>query len=325
MTTGCEQFDFLWFHPEKLKPMKWTTFLFLALLYNGFAQHTVAFLETPADALLPPGSARSDALTSSLEVVHNLAFVTARLDNREGRFLLDTGAPLLVLNRPADGNQTAAAVTSINGTFEMFYTQVEHFRWQHLHYKKLAALQSDIHHLEQSTNRTIQGMIGYDLLKNYEVFVNYPDRQLLLLPPAKNKLHIAAEPLATLPFELQDHLPVITVQVDGHTLRLGLDTGAGANLLDASYASILETQAAAEETITAMDRKSQTLERILLPATEVGAVQLPYLPYLLADLSHLRAATTLRMDGLLGYPFFSRVKCSIDYVNRKVHIWWVSK
>jgi hypothetical protein len=156
------------------------------------------------------------------------------------------------------------------------------------------------------------------------VYVDYPNAQVLLLTPGKNKLHIAAEPLATIEFELQDHLPVVTVQINGQTLRLGLDTGAGVNLLDARHqANLLASLEATirETSVRAIDQSTNLRETAVLESTQLSDLNLGEMSYLFSDLSHLEANTTLKIDGLLGFPFFEKVKCSIDYPNRKLHIW----
>lgn len=305
--------------------MKWTTFLFLIFVLEAFSQSEIAFLQTtPAPAIaLPKVKVQKSDTTIPLKIVRGLAFIDASVDQVPGKFLLDTGAPTLVINQKVTNEKGTIQASSFADHFTIGSVLVNEFQWSTIRRKSLQALVLDINHLNEYTHTQVAGIIGYDLLKSYEVYVDYPDVQLLLLKPGKNKLHIAAEPLATLEFELQDHLPVVTVQINGQTLRLGLDTGAGVNLLDARHqANLLASlEATIQETsVRAIDQSNNVLEKAVLESTQLGDLELGRMPYLFSDLSHLEA-TTLKIDGILGFPFFEKVKCSIDYPNQLLYVW----
>lgn len=307
--------------------MKWTTFLFLMFVLQAFGQSEIAFLQaTPAPTTaLPKMKVYASDTAIPLRIIRGLAFVDARIDQVPGKFLLDTGAPTLVINQKVTSEKGTIQASSFADHFTIGSATVNEFQWSTIRRKSLDALVLDINHLNEYTHTPVAGIIGYDLLKSYEVYVDYPNAQLLLLVPGKNKLHIAAEPLVTLEFELQDHLPVVTIQINGQTLRLGLDTGAGVNLLDArQQANLLASlEATIQETsVRAIDQSTNLRETAVLESTQLGDLELGMMPYLFSDLSHLEA-TTLKIDGLLGFPFFEKVKCSIDYPNRKLHIWAV--
>lgn len=305
--------------------MKWTTFLFLIFVLQAFGQSEIAFLQTtptPTTAL-PKMKVYASDTAIPLRILRGLAFVDASIDQIPGKFLLDTGAPYLVINQKVTSQKTIIQASSFANHFQIGSAKVNDFQWSSIRRKSLDALVLDINHLNEYTHTPVAGIIGYDLLKSYEVYIDYPNAQVLLLTPGKNKLHIAAEPLATIEFELQDHLPVVTVQINGQTFRLGLDTGAGVNLLDARHqANLLASLEATirETSVRAIDQSTNLRETAVLESTQLSGLNLGEMSYLFSDLSHLEA-TTLKIDGLLGFPFFKKVKCSIDYPNRKLHIW----
>lgn len=306
--------------------MKWMTFVCLCVLECGFAQHNVAFLKTAGATSLALSVPRAAATLSPVQVVGGMVFVNAQLEHTEGRFLLDTGAPMLVLNQSSAQNAMQTQAASLGTTFSVANTKVRKFQWANITRKNLSALVLDIRHLEQFSNLSINGIIGYDLLKNFEIFFDYSNQQVMWLQAGKNQLHTAAEPLVAIPFELQGHLPVIELQIGGQKLRFGLDTGAGINLLSQSFEALLDIQHNGEptvETVQAIDQSKSKLTSSWASDNQINGVSIGKMKYALADLSSLNADKTWQIDGLLGYPFFSRLKWSIDYPNRVLYLWEV--
>ena len=149
-------------------------------------------------------------------------------------------------------------------------------------------------------------------------------KNCILYAPEGNELHKVAKPLAAIPFVLEDHLPVITVQVNGRTLKLGLDTGAAVNLLDKTMLdelpATLLTNVQTEE-LVALDRSIIKVKTGNITETQVDGQKFGDMKYLFTDLSGIKANSALQIDGLLGWPFFQKMKCSINYKKATLYIW----
>ncbi|MFN7120014.1 MAG: aspartyl protease family protein [Saprospiraceae bacterium] len=308
--------------------MKWTTLLFLILLLEcSFAQSNIAFLKAPTPPSDLTAYAPLDAITAPLKILNGMPFVNAQLDGKSGPFLLDTGAPTLVLNAKPDNKQQDIPAASFSTSFHLSSTKVKSFGWATVQRKNLDALALDIQHLEISTQQKLLGIIGYDILKDFELFIDYPNQQVLLLQPVNNSVHKAATPLATLDIELQGHLPVIALEIGNQILRFGLDTGAGVNLMDndckTNLPATLFTSLGIEE-IRSIDQRSTRVEGTLINKVQIADLPLNNMKYLFTELTDLEVKSDVKIDGLLGFPFFERVKCSIDYINRKLHIWAIN-
>lgn len=306
--------------------MKWTTLLLIFLLEHSLAQSNIAFLKTPA----PPSSftvyTPFDAMISPLDIRNGMPYVNAKLDGQAGWFLLDTGAPMLVLNEQKTSDERSIPAASFSTNFNLGSTKVKQFGWANVQRKNLDALVLDISHLEISTHKNLIGIIGYDILKDFELFIDYQNEQVLLLQPGNNHLHKAATPLATLDYELQGHLPVIFVQVGDEVMRFGLDTGAGVNLIDQDHKNMLPSNLLTPlgtEEIRSIDQHSSRVEGILINEVQVAELVLDNMKFLFTELSDLEVKSGVKIDGLLGFPFFEQVRCSIDYAHQKLHIWSV--
>lgn len=308
--------------------MKWTTLLLLVSMLEVWSQNQIAFLQTVPATATPQVKVYAADTAIPLKIIHGLPFVKANLNGVSGNFMLDTGAPLLVVNQPNVLEHSTIAAASFSSNFNVGVLKIKNFAWANLQRKGLEALALDAQHLENFTGMPIAGLVGYDLIKAYEIYIDYPDQQLLLLPPGKNKLHVAAKPLLTLDLTLQDHLPVVMVEVNGQMLRLGLDTGAGINLIDKHLQADLSINLEAflgEELVKSIDQSDHLRATLVIENTSLNKLQLGSMKYLFSDLTHLESTTSLKIDGLLGAPFFEKVKCSIDYPNRKLHIWSVTQ
>lgn len=307
--------------------MKWTTLLCLLILESSIAQNSIAFIKTATPpAPLPKGFSVSTAVLP-LEIKAGMVFVQASADAQSGRYLLDTGAPSLILNQSISDADSYVAASSLGTTFQMANTKVKTFKWASIERKNVAALSLDIHHLEEFSNVNIKGIIGYDILKEVELYVDYSNAQLLLLQPGKNNLHCVATPILAVPFKLEDHLPVIQVKIGSQILRLGLDTGSGINLLSAQFEYLLKAhllEAMHQETVQSIDQSSAQLQNSWIDNTQVADCSFGKMKYAFADLSSLKTGKAWEIDGVLGYPFFSRLKWSIDYANQMFYIWEVA-
>jgi len=311
--------------------MKWATcFFFLTGLYASYGQHSVSLLNTLPSSVEQSSSRQAEkAVAGALipfEVCRGMIVVKASLNGQPGSFIVDTGAPLMVINKapePEAQQEARSFASAIAYAPEI----IDRFQWAEMAFQNLDALALDISHLETSTQRPLSGMVGYNALHHYEVLFDYRQNRMALYDARRNVLHRTASPVLEVPFELQDHLPVVTIRAGGHKLAFGIDTGAGINLIDLRWlgqlpAGMLELQQ--EEQVRGMDQQMQTAPAGLISGLELDEFPLDaQMGFLFTDLQHLRANTGLKIDGLLGFPFLKNLVFSINYPKRKLYIWSV--
>lgn len=299
-------------------------FVFLILLTSQmlFAQRQIAFLSRPTPPSINLGSSPTDFLEVPFDLVNGMIFVRAQLNNQPGEFILDTGAPMLVLNRSQHG--ATLRTNSCSGSFQVGESTVRQFSWAGMEKYELRALATDLSHLEVATGRTIAGLIGYNLLKNQELFIDYERQRLILLPPGNNSLHRVLAPIQSAPLTMQDHLPVLEFTMGNQVVRLGLDTGSETNLIDRCKAAGLDQvliDTVEKEELQGLDRKIRTVPVIRIAESYWKELPMDQLHYLVTDLCHLNDGQQLLLDGLLGYHFLKPWKISIDYQRKKFYVW----
>ena len=148
----------------------------------------------------------------------------------------------------------------------------------------------------------IAGLIGMDILGGYDIIYDYNARKLSLIDSSV-QIRLQGNPIATIPYSqfASDYLPCIKINMDGKEVELGIDCGAGANLIQKSA---LPDDVKFETTnLTGISGNVTQQEFGNLNFT-TGGVAFEEQPFVVGDISHLN----LGIDGLLGYPFLSSHK-----------------
>jgi len=301
-------------------------FIILLLLVPQLtqAQNFVSFLDV---ADVPTTKVKkTDFVTSSIvpfTILEGMMVVEATVNNEKGNFIIDTGAPTLVLNEQPNSIDKQVVGRGISEGLVTDEVTVEEFNWSGINKRNVDAFKVDISHLEKVSGKTIAGIIGYDILKEVELLVDY-QTQTVVLSPIKSKSEINRKPIAVIPFTMQAHLPIIKVKIGKKKLRLALDTASESNILDAKIFDKINADLISNQQIGEIQGVDQQIKRVKvadIANTQVKDLPFIDMPYLFTDLSHLKKESGLYIDGLLGYPFFKQGKMSINYKEQKIYVW----
>ena len=274
----------------------------------------------PSELTAPPSA------DAPARVLNGLLVVEAEVDGQRGNFLLDTGAPALVLNKRTfapPGTETtlaAAGSTGVNGKMAgMSYHLVQKFDWQGIRFQQKEVPTLDLTSLEKKLGGLpLLGLIGYNMLSQYAVTLDYRAGQVRLrqADPA------AAPALMRVPFALSGHLPVVAMTVDGQTFQVGVDCGAQANLLDQQYRAGLahELRKTSTAQLSGADATARTVATARLPAVHLaGPLVFRKQATVFADMAHLNQnPNRAPLQGLVGYPLLSQYRTTIDYVHKEL-------
>lgn len=158
-------------------------------------------------------------------------------------------------------------------------------------------------HLESNgAEMPIAGLIGMDMLGGYDIIYDYDTRKLTLID-SHAQIRLQGNPILTVPYSqfASDYLPCIKVNMGGKEIELGIDCGAGANLIQENALP----DGVSFETSTLTGISGNTTEQKLGDIDfTIGDVSFEKQPFVVGDISHLN----LGIDGLLGYPFLSSHK-----------------
>ncbi len=257
----------------------------------------------------------------------------ATVDGREGFVILDTGAPMLILNaQHFSGSRDLSArqlVIGLDGPVQSTATTHATLQLGKLVWKNEYARLYDLTHLEDAKKVRILGLLGADLFRDFELIIDASAHQILLwrLDSQGSPLEPDAAftaPDLVLPFKHKGHLPYVEAGVGDQRLRLGIDSGAGVAVLRRDQQARLRPFLEVAKTIRVrgIGGDSQALPTVWLHGLILG--DLPFPPQKVV-LTHLRAINQLlggpELDGLLGFEFFRHYRIALNYRKREIRLW----
>ncbi len=283
-------------------------------------QDAVSFLKaetvdaTAGEATLAAGNEQP------FNFARNLIFFNASVDGNPGKYILDTGAPTLLLNnRGVVGTNQQSSGQAAGGDVALAAQRIESFEMGGRSLGKHWALALDLRSMESRTGKRIDGYVGHEFLRGGEVRINFPARKFQLLRSNRFPHHGGQSPHTILRFEYIDHLPVITVKVGKRKLRFAVDTGAGTNLIDEKYRK-LTLPTGGRMNIQGLDGGNADHDIVSLaglPCQEETTTT----NFVVMDLSHLQAVGQPPIAGILGSVYLANHVVGIDYRRRKLYFW----
>ncbi|MBK7337269.1 MAG: aspartyl protease family protein [Saprospirales bacterium] len=291
----------------------------MLVVLEASAQPPVALMHV---ALSGDQSKTVEVVQSSIDfdIRAGLVLVEAVLEGSPGLFVIDTGAPGLILNQKPEGSEDLNA-RGVTGSMEVEEVRVEEFRVGSVRFSNLRAYKIDLSHLEERLQRKIDGLIGYDVLKEIEMVLDYPARTMTLLPLFGSDL-IAGRRGEYLDFSLVNHIPAVSGQLGKRDILLGLDTGAGANVLNTSLGRPYRLKNGKVSKLRGANRNTRRSAVVQAPVVIEGIEDSGNpLDYWLMDLSQLHTDLDRPIDGVLGFPFVKQWKWSIHYGDQKIYLW----
>ena len=162
-----------------------------------------------------------------------IILVDALLNGKTRTFLLDSGAPTMLLNSKYIAKDKLSKgrfeFHGVGGSVPSLQTLVRTFNWHGLKYSNRNVHALDISHLEAQLESEVHGIIGYRELSNFSLRIDYKNKRLQLWREFDPQNFTIT---GHLPMVFHNHIPVITTMIDGQKFKLGLDTGAAVNMLD---------------------------------------------------------------------------------------------
>lgn len=263
-------------------------------------------------------------------LVGQLMVVEARVDTVSGLFIVDTGSEHLVMNKkhytPHVGALSVFSTGNTGVVESAVATNVDSLRIQMLVIKNLFAHIVDLSHIEVKKNTRIAGILGYDVFKKFELFIDFPERRIVLRRLDRSGIRVDQMdgreiPSDSMSFVLKNHFIQLVAVVNGVKLKMILDSGAELNLIDRHVnRKVLENFSIIKRVnLVGMGRKEVEVLAGVLREVSCGHQHEEKMNTLLTNLDAINEGFDVQADGVLGYEFLKTRRTMINYLTRKVY------
>ncbi|MBI1183671.1 hypothetical protein GC194_05345 [bacterium] len=256
----------------------------------------------------------------------NLIIVSGKIGNETGNFILDTGAPYLVLNETYFNgeSETAQRAGGINGNTERKTTVVDTLAIMGHQWVDVEADVVSLAAVENSKNIKILGLLGVALFQEYELTINYALSQLYLSKMVKG---VATDSLARLNTELlfteklqirNNHL-FVTINIGNKKLLTCIDSGAEACVLHNKQPDEVweNLEIKGRFVMSGVGGKTEVL-RASIASMQLGDESIRNVQAVVTNLDNLSEAYGANLDCILGYTMLSGYVVTFNFVNKTV-------
>ena len=267
--------------------------------------------------------------------VGNLIVIKGRIDDMEGNFILDTGAPRLILNLTyfrdypsSSAEQEAGGITGRATGNDP--AMVARFGFGPVHYERLEADRINLGHIENTRGIKILGLLGMQLFKKFEMILDYEKNMVCLhlinrKEPAAYKSEMLADTSCydEFPIDILEDKLVTYGEMAGKKLIFVIDTGAESNVLDSRLPNKIFENVAITRRILLTGSGNKKVEALYgdMKNMRIGNLAIASLPVLVTNLEKMCFSYDKCLDGMLGFDFLSMHKIGFNFVKRKMYVW----
>lgn len=281
---------------------------------------------------------KSDSVSCILPFnrIGNLIVLKARVDTTEGSFILDTGAPHLVLNLtyfrdyPFDMQQDGVQ-TSISGRGDYIYkTKVRELHFGAMLFHQLEADLTNLGNIENARGFKVLGLLGLALFRRCEMIIDF-EKSIIYLhrigkkeaATYKHEMLNDTSKYREFPIEFSQNRMITTTEVAGKKLKLVIDFAAESNILDSRLPDKILSLITITRRVKLTGPGENKVDALYgsLASMKMGTQQIENLPVVIINLEYTCFSDDACINGVLGFDFLSQRKIGFNFVNRKMYIW----
>jgi predicted aspartyl protease len=275
-----------------------------------------------------------DVIVVQFKMAGNLILVEALLDGVKRNFIVDNGAPKLILNakyiaKTRDTNsKVISTAKGINGNISgMDIVKVKTFDFSGIKIEEQDVITTDLSHLEKELKADIYGLIGYEIYKDYDLVFDYKAKTLTLLNPEKSKVYVESKfnkkNFVSVPISMDvkgQYLALVNADIAGRNMKLALDCGAESNLLDTDLFESVKSEMNKlhSDQLHGADKGTQTVQSGKLKTLKLGTKVFKKVKTVFSSMKQISEGYKIQLDGIIGYEILSKQKTWLSYVNKQL-------
>lgn len=272
------------------------------------------------------------SITVPIKRAGSLIIIEAQLDTLIGNFILDTGAPGLVLNEtyfrdsPPINEQEAGGVNGM--ATHSFTTIVHNFSILDLHYDRLTADVTDLSAIENSKGIKVLGLLGTRLFSKLAITIDLFNNVLYIHKLDDKGEIMESERVFNKPdmktaFKLLNDVIFIKGSINDDELWFAFDTGAESNLLDYDNFKKLarRMRVISRSTINGIGGQGHENAYAVFDKLVIGNYLFKNNHILFTRLDQLGKAYNNTVDAILGHDFFARGIFTINFLKKEFEMY----
>lgn len=279
-------------------------------------------------------AAKPDTMRVHFQMKKGLIYVPALLNGKDGFFMFDSGAPVVILKKKYVSEErinkdVSVDLTGMGGIMQgVQWSTGNTLEWGNIQLEGLDAPVSDMGDMEIGNDIPVFGLMGFGVLKGYQITFDYRKQQLLLERVDENgKLTGASfkkeNSKGKTSMRMKRHIPIVDIALGGKLYPMGIDCGANANVLQEELAMELASFIDYEEenvSIVGVGGVQQSNRVAFLMQAKLDSVALQdmYTVFTNQAIGGFKGADELPIVGLLGTPFLNQFKTTFNYEKGEI-------
>lgn len=265
----------------------------------------------------------------------NLLLMEATVDSIVGDFIIDTGAPYLILNSTYFRNYPAKQTLQTAGlnanTTTAIRSEIKNFNAQELQYKNVEVDITGLKQIEDKCNMRILGLMGANMFSSFLMRIDTRKNQLVLyrldeqgntktpLSDSLDLFNCERKPNVNLRFKWCDNKIMLPVSIANKEMNWMFDSGAETNVVDvlAQKKILKEFNVIRRVALTGSTGARQEVLIGYFNEISIGSSSFSAQQTILTGMQELNEACSMFIDGILGYSFFSQGIVSINFPKRE--------
>jgi predicted aspartyl protease len=279
----------------------------------------------------PEYDLKTDSLVIPLKRAGRLLLIEATVDNEQGNLVFDTGASGLVFNSTYFRNhvrsngENSNGITGGVGSVEQI--AIEKLEFAGLSYKNIRADLANLGHIENRRGVKILGLIGFNMIRNFEIWIDVKNNQLKLFRIDRNGNRITSglsnfRPDHTQKISNSTNILFIEGRIGGKSLNFCFDTGAETNVISSySNKNILNTLTITRR--SGLRGTGSAKAEVLFGRMNdfsLGNRQITGMETIVSNLDALGEVYGTKIDGMLGYNFMEQGILCINFTKKQFSI-----
>ncbi|MDB5207379.1 MAG: hypothetical protein JWR72_2454 [Flavisolibacter sp.] len=267
--------------------------------------------------------------------VGKLILLKGKAENTEGNFVLDTGAPYLVLNstyfrdlEPVHNqDEMQRGINGENGLSQK--AVLKQLRIGTFTYFKVETDLLNLGHIENARGIKILGLLGVSLFKECELVIDYEKNLIYLHHISRKEKKTYKHPMLNNPqeydehpFTLKDNRIIIETKLAKRKLQFVVDHAAESNIIDSRLPGSVLDSIQINGRIVLSGAGTKKVEAITgaMSGFTLGGMELKAMPVIITSLENSCFGNDACISGVLGYDFLSSYKLVFNFVSCKFYV-----